>query len=97
MYADDVILVKSFASAVLDRDLKILEFIAEWFVSNDLSLNPAKFQCVLTGSSALISSIQSFNISLYSVSLETFSSARILDLLLIALGHLCIMSLLNIE
>jgi len=85
MYANDVIFVKFipsdsiFASAVLNHDFKILELIAEWFISNDLPLNPVKSQCVFW---LICTDIQYsiLYISLYSVSLEIPSSARVLSL-----------------
>jgi len=64
------------ASAILNYDL---ELIAEWSLSNSLTLNPAKFQYLSIGSSVLLSRVQSFYVS-YSVPLNTLSVARILGL-----------------
>ena len=68
MYADDVILLKSFypfdalaTYFALNTDLKS---IAEWSTNNALHINPSKSSLLIVGSSTLLSRIQSFNILL---------------------------------
>jgi len=84
MYADDVLLVKSFApadsisaSVLLTNDL---QSIAEWSTSSGLLLNPSKSLSLLVGSPVMLSRIQSFHVSLNSTPLISSSTACILGL-----------------
>lgn len=83
-------------SHCLDPYKHNLQLIANQSALN-LSLNSAKSQYLVVGSPALLSRLQSFNVSLNSVPLETSSVIRIFGLYLIALGHLYIMSPSNVE
>ena len=69
MYADDVILLKSFhpfdTLATYSALNTVLKSIAEWSINNALHLNPTKSSFI--GSSTLLSRIQPFDISLNSI------------------------------
>jgi len=84
MYADYVLLVKSFisldAASVSPTLNHNLQLIADWSASCGLLLNPTKSFSLLVGSSVLLSRSQSFSVSLNSVPLVTPSLARITGL-----------------
>lgn len=90
MYADDIILLKSFhpafsTSIVLNR---VLELVAEWVSYNALHLNPAKSFLLVASSFILLSCLQSFDIYLNSVSIPVSSAVKLLDYILTPCGLL---------
>lgn len=82
MYADDVILLKSFqladSSLITGEINNDLVNIAGWACSNGLHLNPAKSMSMIAGSSLSLSRLQSFDIFLYGIKIEVQSSIKIL-------------------
>ena len=84
MYADDVILLKSFkvsnilaVSTYLNEDLQL---IAEWSTSNALHLNPSKSSYLIVGSSPSVSRLQSFDLFLHDTPVGRQDNIKILGL-----------------
>jgi len=84
MYADDVLVLKSFtlseashAAASLSDDLST---IAEWSIANGLHLNPSKSSLLIAGSSTLFSRLHFFDVHIQHTSLQPRPFIRILGL-----------------
>jgi len=84
MYADDVLVFKSFtiseaqhAAKLMNNDLRL---IADWSKANGLHLNPIKSSLLVTGFPNLLSRFHSFDIHIQHTSLELRPSIRILGL-----------------
>lgn len=74
MYADDLLLSFFFplsASSTANDDMNSdLTLIANWSASNGLTLNPLKSTLLITGSSPILSRLESFDVFLNSTRIE---------------------------